>query len=427
MPETLQNKLILSIVYIYIAVDLCQLHHVIPGMKYLKLGILTQALLLLINLLHFSQYRGDKKILILRFLFILVIVYGLFWGMDPGRTFMIAKSDIPRYFSGFLGICLFINKIENFKVIMKILGVSGVLISIYVILNNGHGPGGMLIDENDVGAFLVMLLPVPYFLLITKKRSWQKILNILSLIIILIGIIVTTSRGTMVGTIPIIFLIWFRAKKKLLSTALVLILLFNIIIFAPKEFINEFKSISDLTENTAASRIYFWKLSWLMFLEKPLLGVGALGWAHAIWGGLVPYDMSVRNVTPHSMYFQLISEVGIIGTMIYCLIIYITIKNLFSLSHGRLFRQIKNLGYNLEKASCTDFKKTVLLYSTYSSAFLFSFCGFSICSIFISTLFYPPIHFLIFLSVALKNSWEVYYKNLKIDSEKLSPDKNRDI
>ncbi len=406
-----QNKLIKYFLFLNIAIDLCQLHHIIPGMKYLKLGILTQLSLMFFNIAYFYSYQGDKKIIILRFLFILVVISGLFWGQDPGRTMLIVKSDIPRYFSGLIGICLFLNRIDDFNNIMKMLNISAFLISIYVIMHNGHGPGGMLYDENDVGAFLVMLIPIPYYLYSTYENMWKKNFNVFIIIIIFIAIVSTMSRGAMVGTIPILFIIWIKSKNKLLSTFLLSILFVSVILFAPPKFISEFISISDVTENTAADRLYYWKLSWLIFLEKPLLGVGALGWAHAIWFGLVPYDLSVTNITPHSLYFQLISEVGIIGTVIYVSIIYITIKNLIFLNYKNLNKNFINYKKNLEVKKNEKLDRTANLYSIYSSTFLISIIGFGVCSIFISTLFYPPIHFLVFFVVALKNSWKQYFSN----------------
>lgn len=145
----------------------------------------------------------------------------------------------------------------------------------------------------------------------------------------------------MVGILPTLLLIWFRSKKKLISLILLCIVGTIVVLNAPEKLVSEFASISDTEGGTAGTRRYYWELSIEMFKRKPILGVGPHCWGNAIWSGLVPTNKTVRNATPHSVYFQLISEMGAVGTFLW---VGLLLSAFFTSS--KISKMLKNYFFN---------------------------------------------------------------------------------
>jgi len=305
--------------------------------------------------------------------------------------------DFFRFFSGFFALCLFTRTIDNLRTIMNLLVITSLLCSIYVIAHGGKGPG-MLIDENDVASFLVMLLPVSYFLLGIATSLFAR-LGLTSIFFVnLIAIAATLSRGGMVGTLPTLFFIWYKSKRKILTLVFVIIAVFAVVQWGPPSLMNEFSSISNKDDRTANSRMYFWGLSFQMMLKKPVFGVGANSWANAIWAGIVPLEKNVDNITPHSLYFQLLSELGVVGTIVFLLFFVGSTKII-----KNIFRLIGLLKSPINDDTEIENIKEVRFCELYVQSILTGIVGFMVCSLFISTLYYPHYYYYTFILVAIYN------------------------
>jgi hypothetical protein len=388
---------------------MCQIHQIISPLKYLKLGFIVEKILFIVTIVNMSRYTGGKKLLIWRFLFFLSICTGMITGFSSGKTSQVVQMDLFRYFAGFLGICLVIKTLDDFKGIVNLLLITSFLGSFYTITHSGHGPG-VLIDENDMASFLVMLLPLPYFISYICKSKVKVILLRLLFLLILVAIASTVSRGGMVGTIPTLLFIWLKSKNKIVTLILVVLAVFATIQFGPGNLISEFHTIGDTQESTASSRMYYWELSYNLFLERPIFGVGANAWGNAIWANIIETPRNVSNATPHSMYFQLISELGGVGLFIFIIIIVTTI----SISR-QCFKNLKFLKLNTNDPFEFEKMKTLEIYLFSCTIGLF---GFATCSIFLSTLYYPHFYYYVFFIQVLSN---IIVSTVYQKSESLQP------
>jgi O-antigen ligase len=388
-----------GLLFVYISIDMCQLHHIIFPLKYLKLGFITEKILLLGTIFNLYRYNGIKNVLISRFLFLLIICIGVSTAYSRGRAFEVAQMDFFRYFAGFAAICLFVTNFKQVQLLMNLFVFAGLACSIYVILHGGKGLGTFT-DENDIASLLVMLLPIPYFIsTITKSFMYKSVLQI-AFLITLAGIAATLSRGGMIGTLPTLFLIWSRSKQKIVTTLIIIAALFAVTIWGPANLLTEFSSISNRDDRTANSRLYFWNLSIQMLIKKPIIGVGPNSWGHAIWAGVVPLEKNVDNITPHSLYFQLISEQGVVGIIIFITFCFFLISNFKKIN--RLIKYQKN--FLAEKCD-----RELECYGTYVNALGIGIIGFAFCSVFISTLYYPHFYYYAFLLTAIENILQKAY------------------
>jgi len=117
--------------------------------------------------------------------------------------------------------------------------------------------------------------------------------------------------------------------------------------FAPPTYWNEMKTIQTegSEKGTGKERVESWKAGWRMFLDHPIIGVGALNFgvwfaeyfperSHMMWGRVA-----------HSLYFTLIPEMGIIGTLFSVGCFTVTVKIIFTFinSAGEKINFLKEL------------------------------------------------------------------------------------
>ncbi len=312
---------------IFFLINFSQLHVLIPGIKYLKLGLLTSIILSISIFPDIFKKEWYTPLGKWRLLFILSLVPGMFFGFSTGYPRTAVIISLQDFIAGFIAPCIFIRGVKELKTFNKIIILTTLFISIYVIMNHGHGPG-VLVDENDVGLVLVMLLPFTYLSMNMSNKRTFKIGCLLLFFLSLLAIASTISRGAMVGTLPTLIAIWLNSRRKLLTVFSMLLVLVICVFLAPPNLMHEFESIKNVDQGTAHSRRYFWQLSMEMFNQRPIFGVGAMSWGSALWSGKLHLHLieSVPISTPHSLYFQILSELGLVGAICWLLLMFKTFQ-----------------------------------------------------------------------------------------------------
>ncbi|MDB6036074.1 MAG: putative O-antigen polymerase, partial [Verrucomicrobiales bacterium] len=329
------------------------------------------------------------------------------FAMNTGHGRNEVNTGFFRLVCGFIAICLFVRSLDELKIIRKLLIFLALMTSGWVLKHGGHGPG-MLIDENDAAMGMIVLLPFTYFFISSEKKFYMKAISLFAFFLTLIAIASTVSRGGMVGTLPSLFFIWMKAKHKVASLAVIILMLIVTVLTGPANLISEFESIQDTHESTAASRIFFWGLSTQLFLARPIAGVGPGSWETAVWSGIIPVPGQVSNRTPHSLYFQLISEMGLVGVFAWGGLVVATFMTVLSLSRKKLDRHAGVVMSALKgrQSDLAQFIGNKAMVNTFANALLISVIGFLLSSAFLSVLFYPQLFVIAALAHVLKRCWE---------------------
>jgi O-antigen ligase len=167
------------------------------------------------------------------------------------------------------------------------------------------------------------MFPFGYILLILEQK--KKILKILSSIILfatILGVIVTGTRGALMG-ICIIFIIYMLSlKKKLNFLIMALIALFILIPLIPEHTLER---IGEATSDQGSGRLSIWMVG-LRSLEKYwLFGAGFENFPNA-YNEFVDYWPVFRglNRAPHNIFLEILVDLGIVG---FALLIIALIKH----------------------------------------------------------------------------------------------------
>lgn len=196
-----------------------------------------------------------------------------------------------------------------------------------------QGPGGLLLDNNDFSLAMVMNLPFLFYLSMEEKNRAVKLALRGVAVLTVATIVATHSRGGFLALVTVYTLITIRSRYKLLGFGAALAAAVLFVIFIPPEYVERLKTITDVKETSAASRLVAWAAAFRMIKANPVFGVGLGNFIFrytefasreevlAATGGFVPH-------VAHNSYLQIWAEGGSLAFAVFLSIIGITLFKL---------------------------------------------------------------------------------------------------
>jgi putative inorganic carbon (HCO3(-)) transporter len=205
-----------------------------------------------------------------------------------------------------------------------------------------EGPIG---DDNRFAQIMIVIAPLALFLAIGEKDAKLKVLPLIATFFIIVGALLTYSRGGLIALAVVIFLmIFFRLiNLRYLSILFVLALLAPV---AVPNFAGRLESLRNITlsgllnqnaqsgiqsaDSSVQSRATEMISSGLMFADFPLFGVGPGNYAvhYQEYAPRAGYDVKLANRQPHTLYGGIAAEDGIFGITCFLLILAVTLVEL---------------------------------------------------------------------------------------------------
>ena len=234
--------------------------------------------------------------------------------------------------------------------------------------------------HNATGSVYAM---VSIFLIVFLLREYKKKLKILyaiMLVLCLVGLFLTKSRGSYIGfAMGALVVVWFnfRSIKKFIISILIMIAVSIPLIFISDAF-KRIMQIFDFNEANISWRFVLWERALYMFRQSPIFGIGFgrfndvdfssrfndfsfeklhvfIGFPKVVSFFMDPnYDFS--NAHAHNSYLQYLAETGIVGLGLLILFWIFVLR--------KIFRAYNTVG--------DDFSKKVFLCSIGGIAALFT-------------------------------------------------------
>lgn len=266
--------------------------------------------------------------------------------------------------------------------------------ALWALAHGGTGTGGFLHDENDLALACATAFPLAFFGLeqLAGRARWA---SGAAMVLLLAGIVASISRGGFVGLVCCGLYCWFASSRKLLFVALVLGAVVLVPVFAPSNYVEEIRSISQTNEGTAKGRRFLWTAAVNMWKANPVLGVGG-GNAIYLVGRYQPTDFEEREyverdwsgTTIHSFYFQLLPEQGAVGMAL----VFAMIGSQFACT-ARLIRDVRR-----RRGVPARLRRDAVLYAHGINGALIAFLT---AGAFLSVAYYPYIWYFTALAAAL--------------------------
>lgn len=177
--------------------------------------------------------------------------------------------------------------------------------------------GGVL-DSNSFGLSMLILIFLNIIVLnMEKKKIWIKALSIISIIYGIYGLIISYSRGALVGLLFGLFIFFLysagitRKIKFILLVMIIFLLLF--FIYPNLLAITEYRmSYTNIMEKHASYRFDIWVNYLKKFNNYFILGTGMERYTE-----ISKYFTIKAYATPHNIYLRVLVEYGIVGFLLF--------------------------------------------------------------------------------------------------------------
>lgn len=236
-----------------------------------------------------------------------------------------------------------INDRDRFRLVLWCGIIAIFFVCINAILTRcgievSRGPvrlSGASYGSNEFAINLLPFLGLAFCCIFAERHKGLKILATGITCIIVFTLLLTFSRGGIVGLISMLFIAIFKAKNRIIMFFVIAILFIAAINAMPaymregmQERIAETEATLQNLDGTVnvdstKRRYLLAKAAWEMFLEYPLFGVGVGNYYYecrryeAIYAGRA-----------HNMYLEIMAETGIVGFFLFTGIIWLTLRTL---------------------------------------------------------------------------------------------------
>lgn len=283
-----------------------------------------------------ALFSKEKKefpvtpITVVLILFILHIAVSTFFAVEKE----LAVAELIRIYKIQLLILLtmiFFNTKERINQLVWVIAVSigffGIKGGVFSALTGGgfrvYGPAGSFIEgNNELGLALIMSIPLFFYLKETLENKWQKNLINISIILIIISVLSTYSRGAFLAILMMAFFLWLKMPNKLPTAIGGLIIAAALLSFMPDKYFERLNTIETYQEDSSAmGRLNSWACA-INIAQDRFFGGGLQHWSVKTFQQYAPVPDHVADA--HSIYFEVLGEQGFLGLILFLVLYFLT-------------------------------------------------------------------------------------------------------
>jgi len=201
-------------------------------------------------------------------------------------------------------------------------------------------PDSFLADNNGFALAVNMSLPILFYLArVEENRILRRVLNV-SFACGILTVILTYSRGGLLGLAAVLLVIAFKSRYRVLSGFLVVVLGFLVLTFAPQQWTERMGTLTGGRENlddSARQRLVSWGTTWNFVKDYPFMGGSFRSLPNVdLFQRYQPEPLPEGFLSsgPHSIYFQTLGEQGFVGLALYLFLIGSCVVSLRRLRRG---------------------------------------------------------------------------------------------
>ncbi|HYE37946.1 putative O-glycosylation ligase, exosortase A system-associated [Methylocaldum sp.] len=209
------------------------------------------------------------------------------------------------------------------SVIALSLGFYGFKGGIFTVLTGGayavYGPGGSFIaGNNEIGLALIMTIPLLRYLQLSVEQQRLKQGLGLAILLCVISIVGTQSRGALLGLAAMIFFLIAKSRKKGLLILVLIVSIPTIIAFMPESWHARMSTIKTYEQDDSAmGRINAWTMAFNLAKDR-IMGGGFECFRPITFSLYAPNPDDVHDA--HSIYFEILGEHGFVGLALFLLL-----------------------------------------------------------------------------------------------------------
>jgi probable O-glycosylation ligase (exosortase A-associated) len=224
-------------------------------------------------------------------------------------------------------------------------------------------PDSFVADNNDFGLALNMTLPIMFYMARDIGSKWLKRLLWASFFFSVLAIILTYSRGALLGLAVVLGMFTWKSRHRMLGAGVLAGFALLVITFAPGAWMDRMGNfLHGNLDESAEGRLNAWHFAIVLANQYPITGGGFETFQPELFDRFTP---GLRFAGPHSIYFEMLGEQGYVGL----LILLTTLGSCF-VTLRRLRRQVRDKPSLKWIAKYSDMLEICLLAYAISGAFL---------------------------------------------------------
>lgn len=183
-------------------------------------------------------------------------------------------------------------------------------------------PGSFIADNNALAMALVMVLPLMRYLQMHTESGLVRIGLYGAMALTVFSIVGSQSRGAFLGAVIMLLFLVVRSRQRVLISLLVAAFLGAGALFVPQHWIDRMKTIETYEQDgSALSRLEVWRFALRVASDHPIVGGGfRVSYDDGIYLRYVPEARKGRGRNYHSVYFEILGELGYVGLAIYLML-----------------------------------------------------------------------------------------------------------
>ncbi len=273
---------------------------------------------------------------------------------------------------------------------------------------------GSLGDPNFYAMVMVVLIPLALERMINEKRFLLKALAGYGLLVILMTIVFTFSRGGFLALCVVAGLSLFWRRPPVVAILVGMLIITLAIPFLPPSYADRIATMTDIfkrsetdikSEVSFRGRVSEIGVAWLMLRDHPLTGVGAGNYntEYLSYSRQLGWDPRNEQRGAHNLYLEVAAEQGLLGFTILIYILYSIINGL--IQAGKRFTAMHNH-----------------IYADMTKALLVGIAGYLTASLFLHNVYPYYFWMLIGISMAVAQIAESNFRDFQIASTSILSD-----
>jgi len=233
-----------------------------------------------------------------------------------------------------------LDTVRKLRTAVGLYVVLGVVLALHGILGGGRGVGAFFDDENDLAMALCTVMALSYFLGVTARRLPVRLAWLVAFGVSAFGVVFSFSRGGFLGMLAVGAYALYHSPRRVAAALVIIVAVALLLPFVPTSWYDEMATIrtSAQEEDTGGLRLYMWGLAWKAFLDRPILGVGPKVFNRVAEDYHDPrksiMGVHVWGRACHSLYFTMIAEVGLVGTILWLWLLIVSVRHVRRVAVG---------------------------------------------------------------------------------------------
>jgi O-antigen ligase len=248
----------------------------------------------------------------------------------------------------FVVLVILVDSIEKLKKVVTIISLSTLSYGLLGLLMGSFSDGrfkisGSMFDPNDLAYVLITIIPFGLFYIVRPEGGLKKLLSLVGIGSSMIVLLLTGSRGGLVGLFIMLFLMLMtrvgsigKSIKIGLAVAIVLVTALNLDKINVERYITMTDLGNDYNFISEEGRLEVWRKGSELFITNLLTGVGVNCYGMAIGNMRLESHLVPVWQTAHNSYLQVAAETGFFGLIVYVSMIISALRNFARCSQNGL-------------------------------------------------------------------------------------------